>query len=86
MEVLLAVAGPDLVPLHHDDRSRRSLGNDEVLQTLHCHPSSQNASDSREPRVIPVGQQLTHFHSILFRIQILNFYGILKIPRNPAFT
>lgn len=47
------VESPYLVPFHKDHRFRTTLSDDELFQTLDCHSSSQNTSDSRHTRIIP---------------------------------
>ena len=42
------------------------LTNDELFQPLHSHAPSQNPSDSREARIIPVSTKSCHVYSQIF--------------------
>lgn len=50
---VLAVDGPELVPLARDGLLARALRHDELAQRGHRHAAAQNAADGGEARVVP---------------------------------
>ena len=49
----LLVHGPDLIPLHEDDRSGGALSQDELLESFDGEASPENSSNRRKTRIVP---------------------------------
>lgn len=49
----LLVDCPNLVPVHLNDRSRRALSHNELLERLDRHATPQDAAHRRETRIVP---------------------------------